>query len=1300
MRQNMRRQALLAVLSMALASCDLRPPYLLVTVEDPDNLAAGFATMVVGTAPEKLQQTKVDKRTLPLTLTVTVRKAGEQDVWVEARDNGGEAMARGRTTARFAKVGTPTATVVLRNACAEDNQCAAIGFCSGTKRCLSTVCGCVESQCGDAFHDPMTEECDDGNTDSADSCTADCKLAGCGDGFLWAGVEACDDGNATSGDGCRADCRKVEVCGDGIIDAGEDCDDGNSNPNDGCYAIARSVDPNGCRRVQWAESVLVGLGPARNIPREISLTNPKDVEIDRAGNTYVADGRIWRIDASTGASLRLPTQISVLASSLALDGKDNVYAANAVQVFRIDALTGAVQVIAGNGTRDSYSGDGGPAVAAGLAEAAGIAVDWNGNVLIADLGANRIRRVDQTTGIIETVAGNGAAGYSGDGEPATAASLWYPSGVAVDGQGNVFIADVVNGRIRRVDQATGIIETLAGVGYGYAGDGGPATLALLNMESGVSGISLDRQGNLFLADCWNFRVRKIDAVTGIIDTVAGNGVQGFGGDGNAANLATLNSPGAVAVDASGNLYIADTVNRRIRRVDAIAGTIDTVVGGGAAGIGDGGPARTAHFFGGYSVVADADNNLLVADQYNYRVRRIDAATGTITTVAGNGVGGYSGDGGDARFAELGLPRSVALNLRGDLFIAEWDARVRKVDHSSGMITTVAGGPTWGFSGDDGPATDAQLNSAMSVVVDSADNMYIADDNRVRRVDGATGIITTFAGTGGGGFSGEGVDARLATLSRPASLTVDGSGNLIIADTWNHRIRQVDAGTHVITTIAGDGTAGFAGDEGPAVGAQLDGPMGVVVDPGNNIYVADMLNARIRRIDAVTGVITTVAGNGIPRAFRGDFGPAIDAQIDAGGVGFDRAGNLLIGGSAVIRRVDRLTGIITTIAGAITPDGDGPLAASALSSPWSWTYADSMIGTIVADGASGRLRRIDWTGQALATVAGYQGVNVDSQAPSSFAYQSRLLMNPFGVAYVPSLHAVLLSERDGHTLRSMRVDEVDPLLWTVETYAGALPRSACCRRDDDEACSVDELADTSCADDSPGYADEGPGGMMDARFDHPSGLLYDPNDRDLGEVIYVADAGNHVIRRILLPDGHIETIAGIARQRGFYGDGVDATDSLLDDPQAIALGPKGTATERSLCIADTGNHRVRRLDLDTGILTTVIGDGVPASSGIGAPARYFPVDEPKGLAIDHYGNLFVSSRNGVRLVYAGADGIATGDDYVTTIYGTTPRESFPMSVTKCLSGIGFEPGVADDQSLLFLDACQGFLVRLTRNLVQQ
>jgi hypothetical protein len=329
--------------------------------------------------------------------------------------------------------------------------------------------------------------------------------------------------------------------------------------------------------------------------------------------------------------------------------------------------------------------------------------------------------------IISTVAGGGIASYSGDGAAATNAGIGSPYGVAVDTASNIFISDYYNSRVRKVG-ANGIITTVAGNGtFGYSGDGGQATNASL---SAPRGIAVDGSGDLFMADYWNNCIRKV-AANGIITTVAGNGSGAYSGDNGAATNATLYFPQGVAVDAAGDLFIADTGNSRIRKVGT-NGIITTVAGGGTGG--DGGLATSASLYGPGDVVLDAVGDLFIADNGNNRVRKV-GTNGIITTVAGNGFVGYAGDNGSATNASLTSPVALALDVIGNIFIVDnGNNRIREVG-TNGIISTVAGNGTAGFSGDGGAASNAMLSSPAAVVLDANENLYVADknNNRIREV---------------------------------------------------------------------------------------------------------------------------------------------------------------------------------------------------------------------------------------------------------------------------------------------------------------------------------------------------------------------------------------------------------------------------------------------------------------------------------------------------------------------------------------------------------------------------------------
>lgn len=334
-----------------------------------------------------------------------------------------------------------------------------------------------------------------------------------------------------------------------------------------------------------------------------------------------------------------------------------------------------------------------------------------------------------------------------------------------------------------------------------------------------------------------------------ITTVAGTGAQGHAGDGGPATAAMLNNPFDVAFDVDGNMIFSDTFNHVVRRVAVHTGIITTIAGTGARGCsGDGGPATAAELNEPYGVVVDRAGNIFFADRLNGRVRRVDAS-GIITTLAGDGGGKYHGDGGPAERAGLAEPNGLAFNAdQSVLFIADVaDHRVRAVDLRTGVISTFAGTGEGRHDGDGGPATKAAIFGARAVALAPDGALYVMErqGSSIRVI--RDGIITTVAGTGARGYAGDGGDASVAVFAAPKEMAVDGAGNIFVVDTENHAIRLIDAKTWIVTTIAGSGTAHPGGDGGPATEAGLARPHGICIGPDGAFYIGDSENHRVRRI---------------------------------------------------------------------------------------------------------------------------------------------------------------------------------------------------------------------------------------------------------------------------------------------------------------------------------------------------------------------------------------------------------------------------------------------------------------------
>jgi len=611
-----------------------------------------------------------------------------------------------------------------------------------------------------------------------------------------------------------------------------------------------------------------GFGGDSGMASSALLANPVAVALDETGNLYITDAGNYRVRKVTPA--------------------------------------GIISTVAGDGEGYYFYYYGCYATSTSLCNPAGIEVDAAGNLFIADSGNNRIRRVTPA-GNATTVAGadRGVSGFSGDGGLATSALLSYPVDMTFDASGNLYIADSGNNRIRKVTP-DGVISTVAGNGAShFSGDGGLSTSARLFNPIGVA---TDTAGNVYIADTENSRIRKVTP-DGVISTVAGNGTFGFGGDNGLATSALLSNPLAVAVDTAGNLYIADPGNRRIRKVTP-AGVISTVAGNGTSGSdGDGGPATSASFSNLTDLAVDASGNLYIADSGNRRIRKVTLA-GIISTVAGNGTFGSRGDGGPATAASFSNPIGLAVDASGNLYIADsTQSRIRKVT-PAGIISTEAGNGTFGSGGDGGPATSASLTNPTGLAVDASGNLYIADSaqSRIRKVT-PDGIIMTVAGNGTYGFSGDGGAPAAAQLGYPRGIAVDAAGNLFVADPDNQRIRKIQFLFSVPTLTA---IAQNFGAPGSTVNVTFTGSSfitSLTLDPGAGITASDIVitsdsTARATLTiasDAALGernaTVTTNLGTGGSAVFKvvPPFPDLTIASSHSGsfGVGFDGVFNVVV-----------------------------------------------------------------------------------------------------------------------------------------------------------------------------------------------------------------------------------------------------------------------------------------------------------------------------------------------------------------------------------------------------------------------
>jgi len=681
----------------------------------------------------------------------------------------------------------------------------------------------------------------------------------------------------------------------------------------------------------------------------------------------------------------------VLAQAPALHG------AAPRSAYRIETVAGSASL-----------GDGSPATAAQLSSIQGIAADRWGNLYVSDTDNQRVRKIS-TTGVITTLAGTGTAGFSGDGGPAAAAQLNLPYGIAVDLAGYVYVADLGNNRVRRISPE-GVIITIAGTGRkGTSSDGGAATEAALLSPRNVA---VDAAGNLFICEFEGHRVRKVSP-DGRIATAAGTGVAGYSGDGGPATLAQLAYPAGLAVDRSGALYIADSHNNRVRKILA-GGSIATALGGSAA---------TA-LVTPLAVAVDILGVIYTADSSN--IVRAFTPAGKWTDFAGAAVLGFSGDGGPATKAQMTAVHDLAAGLNGSLYIAD-GVRVRAVD-PSGRIQTVAGDGYLHAVGDGGAATAGLLFQPSAIALGFG-NLYIADTGtqRIRQVL-ASGNISTRAGTGAAAASEDGVAAITASLNSPMGVAIDLSGNIVIADTLNHRIRQVSPGG-VIRGVAGTGTAGIGTEGSPAAQTALRGPRAVCLDRAGVLYIADTANHRVLR--APTGdAVTTAAGNGSP-GDAGDGGPARLAQLNQpSACALDSHGNLFIADtfSHRVRKVTP-TGIMGTVAGTGDPGfgGDEGAATAALLSAPRGVAADDNGDLFIADTGNHRIRQVTPDG-VIHTIAGQNDAGFAGDGGPAASAQ---LNSPSGL-FLDGTGSLYLADTNNNRVRRLVPDSsfsTDPIAVT-------------------------------------------------------------------------------------------------------------------------------------------------------------------------------------------------------------------------------------------------------------------------------
>ncbi|HEY3245582.1 MAG TPA: hypothetical protein VGM03_19740 [Phycisphaerae bacterium] len=738
--------------------------------------------------------------------------------------------------------------------------------------------------------------------------------------------------------------------------------------------------------------------------------------------------------------------------------------------------------------------------------------------------------------VITTVAGAGYAGFNGESGAPLDIALYLPQDVTIAPDSAVIIVDWNNHRIRRMMGNN--VETILGTGQiGDAPDGDPLSSALNHPTN----VTFDRQGRMLVAAWHNSKVKRLDLTTNLLENIAGTGRRAFGGDGGPANMADLDLPSSVGFDTSGTLYISDQANQRIRVIDA-NGVIETFCGDGMQGyVGDGQRAEMARINSPVGQAAppagrlfvDSRDRIWLADTGNHVIRMIDNL-GTITTVAGNGTPGYSGDGGAATAAQLDTPSDVEVVVDASgattVYIADtMNSVIRKV-LPDGTISTIAGTGMNGFSGDGGPATDAQLDRPYGLTVAPNGDVYIADthNHRIRRITAelppdfdpnagggeppveiipctdTVGSICTYAGTGLEAFDGDGKDRLHSALYWPFDIEFTPSGHTYLLDWNNHKVREVLADqtlrTIVGTDFVGDGPADLSDLTPPgAVGTtvSLNHPTDLIELPNGKLTVMAWHNHKIRQYDPATGLVLVTAGRGV--GFAGDGGPASPAAR------FNQPAHAVLDPDGNLFLLDQRNQRMRVIRNYATQLGDG------------------IITTVLGSGT--------------------KGFNGDGNPPlmTDLNFPAGSNPEPTGGIARAQNGVIYFSDTLNHRIRSV---EFTDLGFTSGVVAG----------------TVRTIAGTGMAGDS---GDGGP--ATAAQINFPGDLEIGPDGN-----LYLADTNNNKVRMINLTTGVITTIAGTG-QRGYSGDGGPAATAMLSRPFGVAFDAAG-----DLYVSDTFNGRIRKI----------------------------------------------------------------------------------------------------------------------------
>ncbi|MBI2948176.1 MAG: SBBP repeat-containing protein [Verrucomicrobia bacterium] len=640
-----------------------------------------------------------------------------------------------------------------------------------------------------------------------------------------------------------------------------------------------------------------------------------------------------------------------------------------------------------------YDGSGS---AARFANPFGVAVDGTGNVYVADTFNHTLRKITPA-GAVTTLAGLADHSGSAEGDGSTA-RFFNPYGVAVDSTGHVYVADTFNHTIRKITPA-GAVTTLAGSAGNAGNITGTRSAARFQYPAAVA---IDASGNVYVADTANHAIRKITP-NGAVTTLAGSAGNAGSADGT-GSAARFSSPNGVAVDTNGNVYVADTSNHTLRKITP-AGSVTTLAGSAESSGSANGTGAAARFYKPCGLTVSANGNVFVADTYNHALRKI-TPDGVVATVAGTAGSAGSTD-GTASAAQFDSPTGVAVDAAGNVFVADYSRNLIRKMTTAAVVTTFAG-RAGGFGAVDGAGNAARLNYPSGTAVDGSTNVYVTDlaNHTIRKITPA-GVVTTLAGMAGREGSANGTGSA-AQFNTPTGVAVDTNGNVYVADTYNHTIRMITpAGS--VTTLAG--SSGLSGaNNGTGSAAQFYLPMSVAVDTSGNVYVADTWNHTIRKITPA-GTVTTFAGTA-GRAGNADGTGTAATFYFPQGIAADRVGNLYVAdnGNHTIRKI-MPTGAVTTLAGLAgsSDRADGTGRAARFYAPFG-IAVDSSGHVYVGDSGNQTIRKITPAGlvTTLAGTPGLSGTANGSGATARFNCPEGLAVLQDGTVY--------LADACNHTIR--------------------------------------------------------------------------------------------------------------------------------------------------------------------------------------------------------------------------------------------------------------------------------------------